>query len=171
LFASPTGQAWAPGAYEIRATWTEGGQQQSGAWGIELRPGSDVAALPLLGAARGFVPHAGSPTLEIGADLRLADGFGGTDCNETRTDPEPTVLGVSHPTDVDVTDVRARLSLYSGRSWVVPLRVVPDVVPGMTLVTSASGGTLPSGLYRLEIDVGGTMERRTVCLGSVPFDG
>ena len=171
LFASPTGQAWAPGTYEIRATWAEGGQQQSGAWGIELRPGSDLAPTPLLDAARGFAPYAGSSTLEIGTDVRLAGGFGGTDCNEARTDPDPTVLGISHPAGTPLADVSARLSLYSGRSWVVPLRVVPEVVPGMTLVTSASGGTLPSGLYRLEIDEGGTVERRTVCLGSVPFDG
>lgn len=171
LFVPPLGEAWAPGTYEIAAGWTEGGQQQAGAWGIELRPGPDVAAGPLLVAARSLAPYANSTTLEIGTDVRSADGLGGTSCDEPRTDPQPTVLGISHPANVPIIDVSARLSLYSGRSWVVPLRVVPGVVPGMTLVESASGGTLPSGLYRLEMTEGTGLERRTICLGSVPFDG
>ena len=171
MFAAPDGRAWAPGVYAIRASWADANGPHAGDWSLELRPGRTNASSVLFEAARGFASWAGLSRPVVGTDVRLPVGFGGTSCDEVRDGADPTVLGISHPVATKVTDVTAKISLYSGRSWDVALRVVPEAVPGMTLVESASGGSLPAGLYRLTILGAAGPQRLTVCLGSVPFDG
>jgi hypothetical protein len=171
VFPSPSGTAWAPATYAVDATWMDATGKHRASWHLELKPGRLSAPSRLLDAARGFARFAGSKTLVIGVDTLLPVAFGGTSCDDPHAANEPTVLGISHPVGMHVTDVQARLASSGGRTIDVPLRIVSDAVAGMTLAAPASGGTFPAGLYRLTIGETNGLPRVAVCLGAGPFAG
>ncbi len=174
-FAAPEGRAWAPGDYAITATWADANGPHTDDWVLELRPGGINVSSVLVGAAQAFASAADVSTTTLRADVWTPAGIGGTSCDdargETRFGEEPTVLGISHPVDTIVSDVTASLALPGGQSRDIPLRVVPEALPGVTLVEAVSGGSLPPGQYRLRVQETGGPQRLTICLGSGPFDG
>jgi hypothetical protein len=92
-------------------------------------------------------------------------------CDEQLIDETPAVLGIGHPVTEFVDEVTATVIGPTGREIDLPLRIAPDVVPGLTLVAPLRGATFAAGIYRF-------VERRdsieipfTVCLGTSPFSG
>ncbi len=171
LFAAPPGVEWSPGDYAIHVTWGDAAGKHAATWRIELRPGPTSEPAMLLEVARSFARFAGSTKVVIGTDGSAPDRLSGTSCDQPDDTAQPVALAISHPGAVHVTEVIVRLLFASGRTVDVPVRVVPDVVAGMTLVAPASGVTFAPGRYRVLVESGSKERRFNICLGAGPFDG
>ncbi len=170
LFTPRVGTVFRAGTYALHAAWRDKTGKHDGTWHIELTATRTRSSSALLDAARGFAPSAGSATIKVGTDVRLPDDIEGTSCDVAHPDDEARVLGISHPTDLAITDVQAAIQVGDGR-FGVAVRLVPDVVPGMTLVAPLNLETFPPGEYRLVVRTGMGDRTLSVCLGPGPFPG